>query len=479
MRLTLALVSFRGLLYTTLNRAEGTVPVKLVPNMASGLLAFALATASQVASAQSDLVPTEGPARWDRCAFASAAIRMISRPTRHMGSDGFDARVCRPEIASDGAGERFGIARALQGIAGFNFLTRGRDLPVQEPYLIVSLDGLPRDLHVIASYAHDVERVLPADVVSSASRRAYVERDSATIEASMRLGPARVSVDGAIALADSFRMWSAGAAAALALPGVRVEPILAYHVGGDMLFPLPSDGGYLREPLTHTIDAGVHVPLSARTTLTFLATLAFVQGDMSNPRMGSLLFYKEDAARLGRGAPIEEAYPLARGVISEQLPASRERLALTERILHRFGTATLRIDERLYIDTWGMKASTTDARFWQDIKGVLRLGPHLRLHAQTGTDFWLRAVSLRSTPHGDFVPIHRTSETALSPLVAITGGAHARWLVYAPSDPSAPEPSTLAINLLAEGSHTELLDTLFVTHGWSFFGAVSVEAQWR
>ena len=47
-------------------------------------------------------------------------------------------------------------------------------------------------------------------------------------------------------------------------------------------------------------------------------------------------------------------------------------------VAHRFPSATLRASERLYIDTWGTKATTTDARYLYDIikelKGMVKDG---------------------------------------------------------------------------------------------------------
>ena len=36
----------------------------------------------------------------------------------------------------------------------------------------------------------------------------------------------------------------------------------------------------------------------------------------------------------------------------EQLPLARDRYSLGARYMHRFRTATLRLEERLYLDSW-------------------------------------------------------------------------------------------------------------------------------
>ena len=40
--------------------------------------------------------------------------------------------------------------------------------------------------------------------------------------------------------------------------------------------------------------------------------------------------------------------------------------------------ATIRVEERLYIDNWGLKASTTDVKYLIDLSERIRIWPHLR-----------------------------------------------------------------------------------------------------
>src|SRR5690606_24627015 len=89
--------------------------------------------------------------------------------------------------------------------------------------------------------------------------------------------------------------------------------------------------------------------------------------------------------------------------------------------------ATLRLDQRFYVDTWGMKATSTDSRYMVDLSRHLRVWPHVRIHAQTGTSFYELAYSATVEPDGQIlIPLYRTGDRELSPLITGTGGGGIR-----------------------------------------------------
>src|SRR4029077_10637004 len=106
-------------------------------------------------------------------------------------------------------------------------------------------------------------------------------------------------------------------------------------------------------------------------------------GDQSKPYRYIPLFSPEEAANVPKGASID--YVNAHRTFErplEQLPLSRKRYAIAGDLAHRFETSTIRASERLYFDSWGVKASTTDARWFFDIGTRVRVWPHLRFHGQ-------------------------------------------------------------------------------------------------
>ena len=63
-----------------------------------------------------------------------------------------------------------------------------------------------------------------------------------------------------------------------------------------------------------------------------------------------------------------------------------------------YGEKVLRLEERLYYDTWQTKASSTDARYMVDLSQRLRVWPHLRLHVQSASNFYQLAYSAVKDP---------------------------------------------------------------------------------
>src|SRR5205814_487489 len=122
-------------------------------------------------------------------------------------------------------------------------------------------------------------------------------------------------------------------------------------------------------------------------------------GDQSKPYRYIPMFSPREAANVPAGASIDSvnAHRLFERPL-EQLPLARRRFALSGQLAHRFDASTVRASERLYIDNWGLKASTTDVRWFVDATDRLRLWPHVRFHAQTPVGFWQRAYVSAGQP---------------------------------------------------------------------------------
>jgi len=112
----------------------------------------------------------------------------------------------------------------------------------------------------------------------------------------------------------------------------------------------------------------------------------------------------------------------------------------------RFDDATLRADERIYVDTWGLKASTTDVRAFFDVTRKLRIGPHARFHVQGPVDFWRRAYV--ATPNSSGF----TAGGYTPPVPDRQPGARAALRGHARRQ-AAPRPNDIfAVSVQAEGS---------------------------
>jgi Protein of unknown function (DUF3570) len=151
----------------------------------------------------------------------------------------------------------------------------------------------------------------------------------------------------------------------------------------------------------------------------------------------------------------------------EQLPTERQRWALDGRLLHRFSSSTIRLDERLYSDTWGLRASTSDARYYADVSSRVRLGGHLRFHAQNAVTFWRLAYVATMTSAGPRIPALRTEARELGAEYTPTAGMNMRWAM----DPGG----RFALTFAADLAYTKFIDQLFIDHRVSFLGSTVFE----
>jgi hypothetical protein len=129
----------------------------------------------------------------------------------------------------------------------------------------------------------------------------------------------------------------------------------------------------------------------------------------------------------------------------------------------------LRADERLYADSWALMATTTDVRYLFDVSPRVELGPHARLHGQTGVDFWQRAYVFGP---GFVYPSLRTGDRELGPHVNVTGG----WTLRVGLGGNA-NPTSWVLGFDLNVTSTQYLDDLYVTRRISVLGGMSLETD--
>ncbi len=343
------------------------------------------------------------------------------------------------------------------------------------PTAFFSAENPTAGWQVGATYGVDVVTNASPDIVATASRRYDEIRHAASLAAEMKIGPVRAGIDGAVSIEPDYIGRGVGAAVSADLFNKQITPTLAYHLGFDIMGRCGAHNSVMtctpfsvfsRNILTHTIDLSSSFIISPSTALTFAGTVGILNGDTSKPYRHVPMFTADVAALIPRGATPS----LVNGVRLppapfEQVPDSRLRFAVMGRVAHRFENATLRADERLYADNWGLKASTTDARYLHDVTKTVRVGPHARFHVQNGADFWQRAYVATPSSDGWTLPKYRTLDRELSPLFAVTVGANFRWALT----------EIFAVNLVAQGIYTQFLDTIYVYDRWAFFSATTLE----
>jgi hypothetical protein len=340
---------------------------------------------------------------------------------------------------------------------------------VETPSTAVAVSNPTAGWSVGGHYLVDVISAASVDIVSTASRAWHEVRQEGSVEGAYKPKTFGVQANAAVSDEPDYLSLSAGAAVTQDLMNKNVTWLLGYSHGHDVA----GRTGTPFSVFSHVIDrdavTGVlALVVSPTTVLSLIGDMIFENGDQSKPYRYIPLF--APGTSVPRGASIAVVNDLrvsARPL--EQLPLSRERYAMTTRLAHRYAHATLRLDERLYGDSWTMKATTTDARYLIDLSTRVETGPHARLHAQTAVDFWQRAYL--SGP-GFEVPGLRTGDRELGPLVNLTGG----WSVRIGIGPDAA-PTSWVLGFDLNATSTQYLDDLYVTERTSVLGGMTLEAD--
>ena len=315
----------------------------------------------------------------------------------------------------------------------------------------------------------DIVSAASADIVSTASRRWQEVRQEGGVDASYK--PASFGGQGSATVSDEpdYVSWSAGGAVTQDLDKKNLTWLLGYAHGHD-------SAGRTGTPFSvfsHVIDRnalnGVFTLIVNRNTIaSLIGDVIFENGDSSKPYRYIPLFAPGTKVPVGASIDLVNALRVSERPL-EQLPLSRQRYALTMRIAHRNSLSTLRLDERLYVDSWTMKATTTDARYLWDVGRRVETGPHVRLHAQTAVNFWQRAYTLGP---GFEYPALRTGDRELGPLVNATGG----WTLRIGVGPDE-NPSSWALRFDVNATSTQYLNDLYVRGRFSTLGGVALEAD--
>ena len=371
-----------------------------------------------------------------------------------------DVNTC---IETGGKGRGLTIRGGVE-VASYNDNTH---VDVFSPTLFLSAENPTAGWRVGGSYTVDVVTNASPDIVATASRRFDEVRNAGTLSAEVKVGPARVGLDGGVSIEPDYFARNVGASISADLVNKQVTPTLSYHLNFDTLgrAHTPYDI-FSRSILTHSIDAGVSIVQSPTTLLVFGATAELQSGDTSKPYRHVPMFSESIAPQIPRGA-----IPALVGGVRlptapfEKLPESRQRFALLGRWAHRFESSTLRADSRLYVDSWGLTSSTTDARFLLDLSKALRVGPHARFNIQGPVDFWQRAYVAKETSEGWVLPKYRAGDRELGPLFGVTLGGSARFALS----------EIFAVNVQVDGVYTQFLDAIYVYDRWGLFTATTLE----
>jgi len=365
-----------------------------------------------------------------------------------------------------------GQQRGLTVLGGLELTTYNAtdNVNVVSPALYLSAENPTAGWQLGGSVLVDVVSSASADIVATASRRYDETRFAGSLGGTYKIGPARVGINGGFSHEGDYTGRAAGVSFSADLFEKRITPSLSYGIGLDTLGRTGTSWDvFSRELMRHSIDGSVSIVLNGTTIGVVGGSVQIDVGDSSKPYRHVVMFDPQVAPLLPRGA-VRRLVAGQRLDLApfEQVPEDgRLRFAVFFRAAHRFESSTIRADERLYIDDWGMKATTTDARFLYDVNEQLRVGPHVRFHLQSPVDFWQRAYAATLTPTGWQIPKYRTGDKENGPLAGLTLGLGARYQLS----------EIFSASLQVEGIYTQYLDHLYMFDRIGVFTSTNIDME--
>jgi hypothetical protein len=329
---------------------------------------------------------------------------------------------------------------------------------------------------VRGQYLVDTISAASVDIVSTASSHWRETRQAGSVDASYKPETVGAQASAAFSSEPDYLSFAAGGVLSWDVFRKSHTLFLGYALDHDTIGRTGTPFRvYSHTLLQHTFDAGVTLTLNRAAVLSLVGDLMIERGDQSKPYRYIPMFAPDVARTIEKGESINEvnAKRLPERPL-EQLPLSRERYALSARFGYRFAHATLRIDERIYTDTWQLHASTSELRYYADLSRRTMIWPHFRFHAQSATYFWRRAyVSEFSASEPWLLPQYRTGDRELGPLSTLGAGVGASFKL------GDMDRSPYTLILQGDMSGTEFLDDLYVTSRLAGFCSIGLEGAFE
>jgi len=342
---------------------------------------------------------------------------------------------------------------------------------VLSPSILFSFEHPTNGWGFGGSLLADVVTTASTDIVATASPRWTEQRYVPALGGHKKFGDVDVNLHTAFSIEPDYFASSVGTTVAVDLRQKTITPSVSYDFSYDVAGRSGTSYSVFSRRITrHAVDLATTFVLDKHSVFTTNMSIVAEIGNSSKPYRYIPMFSKDIAPRVlpGLALPTVDFYRNPERIL-EQLPLSRQRFALAGRYARRFSTSTLRAEERLYTDSWGLKATTTDLRFLVDVGQRVRLGPHARFHAQTGADFWQLAYVSERTATGLQVPKYRSGDRELGPLFAVTGGAGVRF--------AFGEAQNWGLSFNGDVIYTQFLNTLYILQRIGYFGSLVLEVN--
>ena len=327
------------------------------------------------------------------------------------------------------------------------------------------------------SYLIDVVTAASVDIVATATPPWREARHVVAGNAGYKSGDLGGQIQASSSIEPDYRSLTFGGNGSLDLLQKNLTLLLGYSFGSDTAGRSTTPFSVFSRALArHTLNAGATMVLDRSTIFTAVIDALFESGNQAKPYRYVPMF--EPGA--GESVPVGASIDLVRSLMTferplEQLPLSRQRFALTGRLAHRFADSTLRLEERLYADSWGLLASTSDVHYLFDLTERLSFDPRIRFHLQDGVDFWRRAYELAPGADGPLsLPDLRTGDRELGPLRSFTGGLGAHCDLS-----ERPGARRWLLSLQADTVLTQYPDALYISRRNAYFFALSLDATFE
>lgn len=330
--------------------------------------------------------------------------------------------------------------------------------------------------NVGASYLVDVLTAASPDVVATASRRFADTRHAATVTGGYQPGRFGAQIYGAYSSESDYISRTLGATVLGEFLDKQLTPQLGFAHTWDTQGRAGTSYDVFSRPFaSEELSAGTTIILSPMSLLVVGATAALESGDQSKTYRYIPLFDRGVSVPIGASADAVNRARLPAKAL-EQLPLDRQRFSVGARFIKRVrSTNTLRIEERGYTDTWGIKASSTDARYFMDLSPRLRLWPHGRFHIQSGASFYQRIYGATLNSDGSAtIPAFRTTDRELSPMFGVTLGGGARFALTSPGS-----KIQLAVVATADGLFNYYVNSLYLRTRLGGYGTLGLEADFE
>jgi hypothetical protein len=324
------------------------------------------------------------------------------------------------------------------------------------------------------SYLVDVVSAASVDIVSTASQRWQEVRQAGDLSGQYKPHDLGVGVGGSVSREPDYLSLGAFGTVTKDFDEKNWTLTGGYGYSHDTAGRCGADGVctpfsvFARQLDRSSFNGGITWVVDSATIGSVSLDLVLEGGDQSKPYRYIPMFSPNVAATIPKGAPIGlvNAYRLPERPL-EQLPLELRRTAVTGHYAHRLDGSTLRLEERIYNDDWGLVASTSDARWILDLGRRIELWPHVRFHAQSSTVFWKRAY-VSASPNGWDLPQYRTGDRELGPLVTFGTGLGARMYLG-----SKGRPDQFALQIAWDGMFTSYLDDLYITQRTAMLGTLT------